>query len=191
MPGEAYTSVLEVATDQFGYVTVEDARDVGVGAGTLHAMVRRGTAEHVAQGLYRIRAIPPSPLSEYMEASLWPRGVRGVVSHESALAVHELSDANPARVHITVPRAHRILRRPPRVYQVHHADLDPAEIEHVEGIPVTGVTRTILDCHATHVGAELLRQAIDQARQRGRLSAAQARELARRITESEGEGARG
>ena len=29
---------------------------------------------------------------------------RGVISHESALALHALADVNPSRIHLTVPR---------------------------------------------------------------------------------------
>ena len=177
MPGFRYVAIFEVAADQYGYVTVDQAREAGVSPKTLHAMARRGTLEHVSNGLYRISAIAPSARAEFMEASLWPRGVQGVISHDSALVLHDLSDVNPARIHITVPRSHRILRRVPSIYVVHRADLAPRDVEYVEGIPVTSPVRTIRDCHAAHLGPALVRQALDDGVRQGSIKAADARRL--------------
>ena len=186
MPGEKYGIVFEIAADHFGYVTVEQAREAGVSPKTLHAMARRGTLEHVSTGLYRVSAFPPSPRSEYMEASLWPRGVRGVVSHDSALVLHELSDVNPARIHLTVPRSYRINRAVPALYAVHRADLAEQEMESVDGILVTSPARTILDCHRAHLGPALVRQAIEDGVRRGVLGAAEAERLAAECLAREG-----
>lgn len=177
MPGAKYTTIFDVGADQYGYLTVEQAGEAGVRAKTLHAMTRRGTLERVSSGLYRISAISPAPRAELMEASLWPRGVRGVISHDSALVLHGLSDVNPARIHVTVPRRHRILRRVPALYVVHRADLAPREVEHVGGIPVTSPVRTIRDCHAAHLGRALLRQAVDDGLRLGLLRPAEAERL--------------
>jgi predicted transcriptional regulator of viral defense system len=116
-----------------------------------------------------------------MEASLWPgshsRDVQGVISHESALAFHELSDVSPSKIHITVPRALRIRRAVPRYLSVHHANLDPTEIEWHDGMPVTTPVRTIRDSHAAHAGPALIRQAVDDARRRGLMPAREAAAL--------------
>ena len=62
-----------------------------------------------------------------MEAALWPgRGMRGVLSHETALDLYALSDVNPARIDITLPRAYRIRRDVPAAYRVHHEDCPKA-----------------------------------------------------------------
>ncbi len=177
MPGVKYNAVFEIAADNFGYLTVEQAWDAAVSPKTLNAMARRGTLEHVSTGVYRVAAIAPSPLSEYMEASLWPRGVQGVISHDSALVIHQLSDVNPAKIHITVPRGYRIARPVPPVYVVHSADLQGGDIEQVNGIPVTTPARTIVDCCRAHLGPALIRQAIDDGVRRGLLGAREAERL--------------
>jgi predicted transcriptional regulator of viral defense system len=178
MPGAKYGAVFEVAFDNFGYFTVEQATAIDVSPKTLHAMVRRGTLQHVSTGLYRVAAIPLSPLAEYMEASLWPRGPQGVISHDSALVLHDLSDVNPAKIHVTVPRSHRIIRATPPLYVVHRADLRDSEVEYVDGIPVTSPVRTIVDCHRAHLGPALIRQALADGVRRGVFSASQAKRLA-------------
>ena len=72
----------------------------------------RGDIERVTRGVYRLMRYPVSPLGQYMEAALWPQVRRpdahGVISHESALAIYGLSDASPAKVHVTLPLASRV-----------------------------------------------------------------------------------
>jgi predicted transcriptional regulator of viral defense system len=91
--------------------------------------------------------------------------------------LHELSDVNPAKIHITVPRGYRIARPVPSVYVVHSADLQGDDIEQVNGIPVTTPARTIVDCCRAHLGPALIRQAIDDGVRRGLLGAREAERL--------------
>lgn len=177
MPGSEHEKVLEIAADQFGYVTTAQAREHDVSSDALRKMAERGTLERVSRGVYRIPTFPASPYAEYMEASLWPAGARGVISHQSALALYGFSDASPARVHITVPESFRIRREIPAHLEVHHVDLDDGEITLFEGIPTTTPQRTIRDCHRAHLGPDLVRQALDDAEREGYLTPGHAAEL--------------
>ena len=181
MPGSEYEKVLELATDQYGYVTTSQAREGGVSADTLRKMAARGTLERVSWGVYRVPTFPPSPYAEYMEASLWPAGVRGVISHQSALALREISDVSPSATHLTVPDDFRIRRDVPTHLAIHHAKLTDEEVTVFEGIPSTTVARTIEDCHRVHVGPTLLRQAIEDAEREGFLSPAEGADLRERV----------
>ncbi len=98
MPGRVYTQLLEVAQQQHGYVTARDARGLGVDPLRLQDLARRGLAEHVAHGVYRIGLVPAGPLDQYMEATLWPQAARGVICGQSALDLHGLCDVNPAKM---------------------------------------------------------------------------------------------
>jgi len=179
--GKLYRAVYEIAEGQQGYFTASQVIAAGVPGAHLPDMLRRGVVERVSRGVYRLAAYPRPATAQYMEASLWPgshsRDFQGVISHESALAFHELSDASPSKIHITVPRSLRIRRAVPRYLLVHHADLDPTEIEWHDGMPVTTPVRTIRDAHAAHAGPALLRQAIDDARRRGLIPAREAEAL--------------
>lgn len=146
MPGSEYEKVLDIAAEQHGYVTTSQARERGVSGNALRMMADCGTLERVSWGVYRVPTFPPSPYAEYMEASLWPAGVRGVISHESALALYGLSDVSPSAIHITVPRSFRIRRDVPDHLVVHHAKLEDEELTLFEGIPTTTTRRTIEDC---------------------------------------------
>jgi predicted transcriptional regulator of viral defense system len=54
---------------------------------------------------------------------LWSKG-RGVVSHESALAVHELGEFESSRVHLTVPAGFTMTDPAVARHRVDLADLD-------------------------------------------------------------------
>ena len=181
MSGSVYAQLFEAAVDQRGYVTTAQARAEGIRPGTLAMMASRGTIERVSHGVYRLVQFPVAPHASYMEASLWPAGVRGVISHESALALYEISDVNPSKIHITVPGVFRIRRRIPAHLAVHHAELRADEIEWLDGIPVTTPERTILDCSAAHLGPRLVRQAISDGERAGLLSARTAASLRHRL----------
>jgi predicted transcriptional regulator of viral defense system len=166
MPGQIYNSLAEIAVDQHGYVTARDAERNGIDPHRLVEMAKRGTVERVAHGVYRMPVVAPTGLEQLMEATLWPRE-QGVLSHQTALDLHRLCDINPARIHLTVPRAHRITRKVPSLYAIHHRDLKKIETTRHEGIPVVSPARAILDGIETHVRGDLLRQATDTAMRRG------------------------
>lgn len=166
MPGKIYNALVEIALDQYGFVTPADAREAGVDPHRLVEMSRRGVIEHVDHGLYRLPVVGRTALDQLMEAALWPRK-QGVLSHETALDVHDLCDVNPAKVHVTVPTRYRLTRRVPSVYRIHHRDLTEREITRHEGIPVVTPLRAILDAIETHLRTGLIDQAVDTALHRG------------------------
>ena len=116
----------------------------------------RATSSASTRGVYRFTRFPVSQLGHYMAAVLWPQvrrpDVVGVMSHQTALSIHELSDVNPARIHLTLPATVRLRREVPKVLVIHYADLAPDDVERVEGVPVTTPARSIRDAHASHLG---------------------------------------
>lgn len=179
------TVLYEIAENQAGYFTAAQARTAGLHQVRLVQLARQGAIERVSRGVYRFTRFPISQLGHYMEAVLWPQvrrpGVAGVISHESALAIHELSDVNPARIHVTLPTSVRIRREVPKRLVIHYADLAADEVETVEGVPVTTPARSIRDAHASHLGAELVGQAIADGRRTGTLSTGVADRLQREL----------
>jgi predicted transcriptional regulator of viral defense system len=95
--------------------------------------------------------------------------------------MHELSDVSPARVHVTLPTAVRIRRDVPKGFVIHYADLASEDVERVEGVPVTRPERSIRDAHASHLGNELVTQAIADGRRSGALSTPVANRLEREL----------
>lgn len=177
MPGRIYSLLHDHAVDQSGYLTTRDAEALGVDPHHLHNMQARDLLDHVSRGVFRFRDVPAGALDQYIEATLWPLEVRGVLTHATALDLHDLCDINPSRIDVTVPRSFRTTRTPPDVVRLHREDLVENEITWHEGIPIVTVRRAILGSIEQHVGWNLIEQAIDTARARGRLTPQQADEL--------------
>lgn len=177
MPGAVYATLRDLAFDQHGLVTTADARELGVDPHRLHVMEARGLVDRVSRGVYRFVEVPSDALDQYMEATLWPFPVRGVLSHETALDLHDLCDVNPSRVHVTVPARYRTTRQLPPVFQLHREDLPAGEIGWHDGIPIVHPRRAILGSIENDLGWHLVEQAIATARRRGRVTASEARLL--------------
>jgi len=175
-----------LAEENDGFFTAEQARNSGVTDSVLTRLAQRKRLERVARGVYRISVYPSTRFSQYREAILWVKANRGpqdaALSHETALSIHGISDANPSRVHITVPTIARLRRRQPKWITLHRADIKPNEIVVQEGMPVTTIHRTIRDILLTTARPELARQATDDARREGRITAEEAKQLKLLIT---------
>jgi hypothetical protein len=113
-----------------------------------------------------------------------------VLSHETALDLYELSDVNPSKIHITVPRDHRIRREIPALYGIHHETLANEDVTFYEGIPIVTPAHAIQQSHAAHLSPALIGQAIDHGVSNGRLTRREAAELRREIGVKAGSGMR-
>lgn len=182
------TTLYELAETQAGYFTAAQARDAGVLQVRLIQLHQRGDVERVSRGVYRLTRFPVSPLGQYMEAALWPQVRRpdahGVISHESALAIYGLSDASPSKIHLTLPAGLRIRRVPPKHLVLHYADLEPADLQRVEGVPVTTAARAIRDAHESRLGPALIRQAIEDGQRTGHLTLDEAEHLEQELLDT-------
>ncbi len=190
MPGRIYTELAEVANENHGFITPEDAREAGVDPMNLVRMAERGQIERRGHALYRFPLSPPGPLDPYMEAALWPRGAEGVISHGSALELYEMSDVHPRHIHVTVPRAHRIRREVPAAYRIHHEDLGPRDVGRLEGIPIVTPERAIRQAREVGLGPALVAQAIDHGERNGRLTGRRAKSLRDELEVARGNGTR-
>jgi predicted transcriptional regulator of viral defense system len=116
---------------------------------------------------------------------MWARAGRGpesvALSHATALAIYEISDANPARIHLTVPRRARLRRKRPEWVAIHRADLALDDVTVHEGLPLTTIARTVEDMLASTGQVSLVRQAISGARREGCIDRAEAQRLTRRV----------
>lgn len=175
-----FDSLVETASDHHGYVTTLQARDIGIDPTQLRLLARRGRLEHVARGVYRVPVLPRSAHDDLAFAVAWARG-RAVISHESALVLHALSDVNPSVVHLTVPHDNHPRAQGSGPVRIHRRALPEGDVTMVDGLPVTTVARTIVDCHELGTDPAQLRLAIRQARQSGELSPAQAESLERLV----------
>jgi predicted transcriptional regulator of viral defense system len=123
----------------------------------------------IDRGLFRLRDFPPAEREDLIRWSLWSRDQKSVpqavVSHDTALTVHELSDVMPARVHLTVPPGFR--KKVPPGCVLHKANLTPKETESRTGYRVTTPLRTLLDVADSPLSQEHLDRAVRDALERG------------------------
>lgn len=167
------------AFEQAGYFTATQARTHRVSRQLLDHYVRIGRFERIRRGLYRVTGFPSTEHDDIREAWLAVGPDKAVVSHESALALHELSDHVPNAVHLLVDRRHRGLRTPPGVVIHTTTDEQPIPTVRRSGIAATAPARTIVDA-ADHVQPDQLALAIRQALARGLLTRRQLEEEADR-----------
>lgn len=177
----AYDTVHELALDQHGVFTTAQAKALGVDPKTLWAMANRDRIKRLSFGVYQDLGAPTTPWTQYMTAVLWPQGETGVLSHQTALSLMELSDVNPAKIHLTLPLGYRVRRQIPGVLMLHWADLPEGDVGSVEAVPVTKAARTIRDCAKAHIGPALLRQALEDGIRTGWLRRKEAQGLRREL----------
>ena len=165
-----------LASGQGGYVSAAQARELGYSYQAQAHHVNVGNWERVDRGLFRLPELPVDRHDDLIRASLWSRG-RGVISHESAAAVHELAEIDPLRVHLTVPRG---FTSTSDAVILHRDELPSADIEDGNGFRVTTPLRTLVDLGRSGTDLDQLGRAITEAVDR---HLASLRELRRRADE--------
>ena len=167
------------AYQQSGYFNARQARAHAVSRQLLEHHLRRGRFERVRRGLYRVQGFPTAEHDDMREAWMAVGIEDALLSHESALALLELSDNIPDAVHLLVPRRHRGLRLPSGVILNTRRDSeDPATVWR-DGLPLTAPVRTLLDV-VDLIQPEQMSMAVRQALSRGLLTADQLQEEAER-----------
>jgi predicted transcriptional regulator of viral defense system len=167
------------AYQQGGYFHAGQARAHGVSRQLLDHHVGRGRFERIRRGLYRVQGFPTTEHDDIREAWMAVGGADAILSHDSALALLDLSDNIPDAVHLLVPRSRRGLRLPPGV--VLHTRPDNEDIPTVwrDGLPLTVPARTLVDV-ADRLQPEQLSLAVKQGLRRGLLTADQLQKEAKR-----------
>jgi len=176
----------EQAVNQYGYVTVRDALDLGIDRLTVDKLAARGQIERAAHGVYRFPQLPVTNYDPYMLAVLWAGTGRACLSHDTALVAYEVSDINPDRIHITVPKTRRVRRSGGELYIVHHEDLPPEQIGWWQQIPTVTLPTAIVQCITSGVPGYLLRQALTAGRDRGALTPAEMENITRHLEARDG-----
>lgn len=164
----------QLARQQSGYFTAAQARAVGHSYASQRYHVERGNWVRVDRGMFRLRDWPVGEHEDLVRWSLWA-GPDAVVSHDTALSFYDLGDANPARVHLTVPKGFR--RSAPGI-ELHSGTIGPSDVRHGEGFSVTTPIRALLDAAASDMDADQLGTAIADAARRGLVSASALRSRA-------------
>ena len=151
-----------------GYFTRRQALECGLSDVQLFYHSQTGRFGRVHQGVYRLRDYPSSSLEPVVAAWLAVGREKTVVSHESALELHNLSDVIPIAIHLTVSRTSHNLPKLPgvRIHTTTRPSI-PTDFVWRDGIRVTSVSRSILDSAEKGTAPEQIDMAIRQAIERG------------------------
>ncbi len=165
--GPDWRRLYETAAGQAGYVTTQQAAEAGYSTHLLRKHIHAGRVMRAQRGIYRLVHFPAGDHEDLVTAWLWSEQA-GVISHNTALSLHGLSDVMPAQVHLTLPAEwrQRRLRVPPDVV-LHHADVPREDRAWFSAVPVTNPCRTLNDCARAGLSPELLGRAAQQALRRG------------------------
>lgn len=183
----ALLAITRLATSQGGYFTARQASVAGYKAPHLTYHVAAGNFERVGRGLYRIQMLPLAEHDDLVRLWLWSRGrddhPRAIVSHQTALALHDLAEFIPTTIHLTVPQNFRT--RPRAGCVLHRASLASGDAQWIDSVPVTTPLRTLSDLATPgSMPAEQFTTALDTALRRGLIQRTDASRLRLRCAAS-------
>jgi predicted transcriptional regulator of viral defense system len=156
--------LVALGSRQGGYVATRQAREAGVSRRMLSYYCDRGDLVRDSYGIYRVRWMPRHRYGDVIAAWLWA-GPDAAASMETALVVHDLSDAMPSKIHVTVARPFAGQRDG---VVVHVAPLPSQQRVVVDDVPLTSIARTLVDVVSRNRGVAV--QAAREAMTRGVLS---------------------
>lgn len=145
-----------IAAVQGGYFTSGQAAHAGYSTRLQHHHSSTGNWRRISRGIFRLPEWPTDE-NEGLILAVLQSGGKGVVSHESALALQGLSDVLPDAVHLTVPPG---FRRRIAGITLHRADLRPSDVLVRSGFSVTTPLRTVADAARSPLSPEHLEAAV-------------------------------
>jgi predicted transcriptional regulator of viral defense system len=177
---EASRRLFEFAERQQGFFTTKQAKAAGFAENTHPYHVQVGNWIRERRGIYRLALFPTADRPDLVLWALWSRNrneeIEGVYSHQTALSLYDLSDLNPAKLHMTVPTGFRRNSEIPGVLLLHRANLLESDVQSAQGFKFTRPLRSILDLiEAGTVERNFIRQALRQAADRGLITRQQIR----------------
>ncbi len=176
----ALRSLTAIAASQGGYFTARQAEEAGYAYPHLSYHLAAGNFERAGRGLYRIPTLPHSEHDDLLRLWFWSRGrddqPQAVVSHQTALALHDLAEFIPTRFHLTVPPSFR--KRAPRGCTLHKAVLTPEDTQEMASLRVTTPQRTLRDLAGdATMPTEQFERAVGEAVSRGLIRQSQSKAL--------------
>jgi predicted transcriptional regulator of viral defense system len=169
---DSFQELFKTAKEQQGFFTARQAVASGYSEKNHAFHVNRGTWVREVRGIYRLAQFPEPEDADLILWSLWSRDrkgkTQGIYSHQTALRVHELTDLNPPKLHLTVPPVFRRSAPIPKVLVLHRGMVEPKDVERKKGYTVTNVRRTLEDLALEKsVTEEILRQGVEEGIRRG------------------------
>jgi predicted transcriptional regulator of viral defense system len=171
-----YNHLFAIASLQAGHFTARQAHLAGYTKNNIAYHVKAGHFERIKRGLYRLRVFPASPHEDVIAAWLSAGSHKAVVSHETALGLHELYPGRLRGIDITVHRSqlprsnYREVLPGVRLHTVRRP-FRPDEVRQQFGVRITSPARTIVDAAEAGTDPGYIVDAVAQGLQRGVITA--------------------
>jgi len=180
---DAANKLFEIAERQQGYFTYKQALVAGYYRRATHFYAKTGEWLREKRGIYRLAKFPIADRPDLVIWSLWSAdrkgNIQGVYSHQTALSIYDITDVNPAKIHMTVPRSFRKGTSLPIILVLHRAEIPQSDISHFQGYRVTSPARTIRDMlEADTMHPQDIKAGLRQAVQKGLITRDEADKIA-------------
>jgi len=167
-----YNIIYEHAADNYGLITSNEAKILGISNVELVKLAHRERIQRVGHGVYRIAHYVPTVNDKYAEAVALV-GIGAIIFRESVLAMHNLALVNPTTINVAIPR--RVRKKLPKYISLSHIEKPINEIMY-EGIPSQSVFDAIVSCKNIIMTDRLIESAAE-ARKQGLISTKEAKLL--------------
>ena len=172
---ESARRLYEIASTQGGFFTATQARGLGYSNSKQHYHVRAGNWIRESRGIYRLAFYPEPERPDLVLWWLWSRDKSGlptgVYGHQTALSLFELTDLNPSKLDMIVPKGFRRGVPLPSILRLHRNEVSEDDVTTVHDVPVTRPLRSLLDVVRTgDVPLAVLQQGYREAMRRGMIT---------------------
>lgn len=165
-PGDLERRINKLALEQHA-VARSDLLGLGLSPEAITRRLAGGRLIRLHQGVYSVGGAPPTRECRWSAAVLACGGGPGAaLSHLSAAALWKLRPVDPVVIDVTVRRRNKRTRPGIRLHRPRV--VEDREFTHRDGIPVTSVDRTLLDC-ASVLAQRPLERMLDEAEYLGLL----------------------
>ena len=157
--GELFLAAAALASEQHEVLKLEHLCGLGLSASGVRHWVAAGHLHRKYQGVYAFGR-PDLSAQGHRLAAIYACGEGALGSFVTAGATHEMRATMSSYIDVTIPAGAPLRRH--RGIRCHRADLLPQDMTVIDGLPVTSVSRTLLDL-ATVLSEAALERAAKQA----------------------------
>jgi Transcriptional regulator, AbiEi antitoxin/Protein of unknown function (DUF559) len=166
--------IARLAARQHGLVTFAQMVAAGLDRKSIARRVAAGRLHRVARGVYAVGHVALSREGTFLAAVL-EAGEGGALSHLAAAELWEVRKYRASLIDVVVPRRRRVKT----TNRIHRTTLHPSDVTTHKGIPVTTISRTLVDLTDVLTAHELA-NVIHEAAFRRRFSERATRDAMRR-----------
>ena len=149
--------IARLAEGQYGLVTRRQLETLGLGRGSIESRLQRGQLHPIHRSVYAVGHRLLSERGRWM-AAVMACGEGAVLSHRAAGRLWGIVPSGDGLPEVTRSKG---WKQRPGIVQ-HHSPLPPDEVDRFAGIPVTGLSRTLLDL-ASVLSLSQLERALNEA----------------------------